>query len=140
MEKVKNIPSQKGTQKVTSKSVGRMKAEIEKAAQQIEWHCFSERDKPRASEICLIIAEVALLPDGAEIQIAGEKLPLELVREVYARLTHEHALIVLRNFEKVHYEIKNKKTYMRTSLYNSVFEFEHYWENEMRAAFSPLQW
>ena len=100
---------------------------------QIEADCFYKADEPLVNEIALIIAEVYCLPDNLQIRIAGNDLPVCLVSDVYRRLTGEHVETVIDNFRRADYEIKYKKTYLRTALYNSVFEAAAKAENTVRS-------
>ena len=97
-----------------------------------EVNCFYEADKPRAKEACLIIAEVMLLNPENEIRINGVLLSVAMVQDVYEKLTHEHIKYVLETISKCRYEIRNQKMYLRTALYNSVFQLENHYENEYR--------
>lgn len=100
---------------------------------QIEMECFMDSEIDRAEEIALIIAEVAMLPESATVRIAGNDLPTGTVAEIYALLTHEHVARVMENYAKAAYEIKHTKTYLRTALYNSVFELTSRIENRVNA-------
>lgn len=97
---------------------------VEMVKVQIEFDVFSETDKSMAEEICLIIAEIYKLPDNTEIQINKTKMTVDMVREIYFRLTFEHIMQVIENLKKVTYEIKSMKSYLRTALYKVVFEME----------------
>lgn len=97
---------------------------------QIELDTFSPTDKYFAKEIALIIAEVMLLPETASIRIDGNGLPAGMVQEVYAMLEREHVEGVISAYRRAKYEIRHRKTYLRTALYNSVFETESRIENE----------
>ena len=83
----------------------------------------------------MLIAEMYRLPPDAEVQINGQKLPASMVRDVYSLLTEEHIREVITNYEKAEYTIKFKKTYLRTALYNEVFEHESRFVNGFRTAF-----
>lgn len=100
-----------------------------------EMQCFTKEDMPQANELCLIIAEVVMLNPENEIRIGGVMLSVEMVQEVYGQIGHEHIELVIGNFNKVSYEVKNKKSYLRTALYNSVFEIESHWTNQFHADF-----
>lgn len=102
---------------------------FEKVKEQIEFKCFSTDTQATAENICLIITEVLKLPPNALIRISGNNLPAEIVQAIYYRLTHEHIKLVIKNFGRATYEIKHKKTYLRTALYNSVFEIDAHYEN-----------
>lgn len=88
----------------------------------IEADAFDAAARPMAEEIALIIAEIFCLPENATARIGGESLPVPVVQDVYAKLTNEHILAVIARFEAISYEVKHIKTYLRTALYNSVFE------------------
>ena len=103
---------------------------------QIEIECYTEQDRPQAEEIALIITEIYKLPATCEIQIAGNKLPAEMVQEIFTRLDNSNVTDVIRRYKQAQYEIKHTKTYLRTALYNSVFEFESRLENKVRSDFS----
>lgn len=94
---------------------------------------FPREDRPQALELCFIIAEAERLPDGTPMQIGGDKLPSELVREVYGLLQHEHLEMVIENFKKEQRELRYKKSYLRTALYNAVFELESHYINQVNA-------
>lgn len=101
--------------------------------QQIEYEAFAPGKKARAYDIALIIAEVYKLPASASVRISGNDLPAEMVAEIFAELTSEHIEQVIENYAKAKYEITHTKTYLRTALYNSVFELSSRAENELRA-------
>lgn len=100
--------------------------------EQIEIECFERCDRRQAKEIALIIAEVMKLPDDAAVRIAGNDLPAEMVALIFDRIEHDHVTEVMRHYQEATYEIKHTKTYLRTALYNSVFEMEARIDNEVR--------
>ena len=108
---------------------------LQEVKEQVDAHCFSSSDRQQADEICLMIAEVYKLPPETPIQIAGAKLPAEMVQEIYHRLDHEHILLVMEKYGKAAYIINHKKTYLRTALYNSVFEIEAHYTNQVKHDF-----
>lgn len=91
---------------------------------QIDISCFRPNKIAQAEEIALIIAEVMRLPPDTPVRIAGEIFPAEMVAAIYKRITHGHVEQVMINFGKAAYEIRHIKTYLRTALYNAVFECE----------------
>ena len=95
-----------------------------------EFECFDEEQRDAAEEICLIIAEVLKLPSGLNVRIGGNDLPVELVASVYKRIRKEHIELVMENFSCAAYAVKHKKTYLRTALYNSVFEYKAHYLNQ----------
>lgn len=95
----------------------------------IDIECFVESDKRFAESIAYIIAEVLILPEDALVKISGVNLSAKTVAQVFLGVTHEHVAGVITRFRNVNYEIKHLKTYLRTALYNSFFEFEAEIEN-----------
>lgn len=88
----------------------------------LDFESFDTEYIPQAEELSLIIAEIFILPAAALVQIGGNKLTAETVKSVYAMLTHDDIITVMDNFEEAKYKIRFKKTYLRTALYNEVFE------------------
>jgi len=105
-----------------SSQVGTFKNIYNRICDQISLDLFSPTYIHQAQEICMIITEIMLLPDDTEIQIAGKKMNISLVRNVYSFLEYDHVAMVIDNFRQIRYKINHKKTYLRTALYNSVFE------------------
>lgn len=105
---------------------------LQQIEDRIELQCFEKRDRRQAEEIALIITEVMKLPGNATVRIAGNDLPAEMVALIFGRLTHDHVVEVMRRYRAATYEIKHVKTYLRTALYNSVFELEARTDNEIR--------
>lgn len=105
---------------------------LRRVRSRIEISSFDPSDRALANELILIIAEVGTLPLGSQVQVNGEKLSAETVSEVYAQLEKDHLELVIEKFRGAKYEIKYRKSYFRTALYNCVFEFESYYENQVR--------
>ena len=110
-------------------------AYLKVAREQVELERFGYRDKRFARELCVVIAEVYWLAERLEgtVRIGGEPLPYGLVRDVYRFLRGEHLEHVMARYRTVRYEIRNVKAYLRTALYNAVFELEGSEENEYRS-------
>ena len=108
---------------------------MEQVMRQLEYHCFADlrlsRIDPFYKELCLIIADVLLLDSDSFISINGSKMSAFLVQEVYRQLRNDHVRLVFDNFQNVSHHIFNKKAYLRTALYNVVFEIESSSINDM---------
>ena len=111
---------------------------------QIEYDSFTVRKKinagriiskenPQVGEISLVMAEMWMLPEGQEIKINKETLTVGVVREVYGLIKREHVEFVLENFKNVTEKVFNTKAYLRTALYNSVFEMESSYGNQVKS-------
>ena len=105
-------------------------AEVQK---QIDYDSFLPEDRPLAREIALIIAEIYRLPENADVRIGGITLSAGMVAEAYEQLGYSNVDIVIASFKKITYPVRNIKTYLRTALYNSVFELEARLENSVRS-------
>ena len=108
---------------------------LEKVMLQVEYHCFADlrfkRIDPLYKELCLIIAEVLILDKDSVIKINGSIIPVSLVQEVYLQINNDHVRLVFSNFSNVSNRIFSKKSYLRTALYNAVFEIESHYVNDM---------
>lgn len=102
---------------------------LEKAKEQINLDCFRETDKPFASEILANIAEVFMLWDSTPVKIAGVQIDGYILKQIFEQLHEEHVQLVIDNFHKIDYIVNYKKAYIRTALYNSVFEIEAHYDN-----------
>ena len=118
---------------VTVKSFSQMLDEVKN---QVELSCLDGEERGVGEELCLIIAEIYRLPGNIEVRIGGADLPCELVAEIYSRLTANHFYAVIEKFLRAEYPIKRRKAYLRTALYNQVFEQESGEANEFRSTFS----
>ena len=108
---------------------------LEQVMLQVEYHCFADlrfnRIDPLYKELCLIIAEVFVLDQDSLIKINGSNTSVLLVRDVYSQIRNDHVRLVFSNFNNVAQRIINKKAYLRTALYNAVFEIESHHLNDM---------
>ena len=102
---------------------------VASAREQIEIEAFLPGERNFAEELCLVMAEVYLMDPSSPIRVGGEVLDGYLVGEVFGQIRHEHVELVMRNFRAVSASVKNKKAYLRTSLYQSVFEWEAHYVN-----------
>lgn len=83
-------------------------------------------------ELCLIITEIYAMRPDSYIKISKNFILARIVQGVFAKLTFEHLQMIYDNFKCIDYPIYNKKLYLRTSLYNSVFEFDSHYTNLVR--------
>ena len=97
---------------------------------------FPPEDRGLAETIADIVAEMTMIPSGATVSIEGIAMPSDAVMDVYSELTREHVALVIENFRHVTYRIRHIKSYLRTALYNSVFELDARIENDVAADLS----
>ena len=107
---------------------------LKQVMQQVEYQCFADiryrRVDPLYKELCLIISEILLMNPDECVKVNGSSLSIRMVQDVYSHLRCEHVRLVFSNFQEVSYKVFNKKAYLRTALYNSVFELESHFVND----------
>ena len=108
---------------------------LDQVMRQVEYLCFADlrfkRVDPLYKELCLIIAEVLVLSNDSVLKINGAFIPINLVQQVYLQIRNHHLQHVFRNFHNVSQRVFNKKAYLRTALYNTFFEYEAQFVNNM---------
>lgn len=104
-----------------------------RAATQTEMQACTDSRKGMMAELCYIIAEVYMINMDSKIAVGGEPLDAYLVKDVFAELRYPHLEMVTDNFERETKYIKNKRAYLRTALYNSVFELEAHYTNLVKS-------
>lgn len=107
---------------------------MKRASEQVELPILQQNGMRLARCLCAVMAETYMLRGEVPIRIGGEELPASVVQGVFACLEGEHLEQVERSFFQVDYEIKNKKGYLRTALYNAVLEHDAAVINELKAA------
>lgn len=106
---------------------------LQQIRKQIDIDSFDDQDKDQAEEIALVMAEVMVLSESEKVRINGQEISIQLIQDIYARISNADVLLVIMRYRKVTYEIKHTKKYLRTALYNSVFESRNRIDNEIRA-------
>lgn len=99
-------------------------AALEAAKRQINVEAIEFVYRPFAMEIIANVAEMYMLADSLPVRINGERLDAWTVKQIFSRVTEDHVRHVIDSFCQIPYEIHAKKSYIRTALYNSVFELE----------------
>lgn len=102
---------------------------IAKAKNQIDINSFRVSDRGMANEIISMIAEIYMLNDSIPIKIAGDMLDAYTVKQVFEEIREDHVQLVIDNYAKITYIVNYKKSYIRTALYNAVFEIESHYTN-----------
>jgi hypothetical protein len=102
------------------------KEAITKAENQIGFHEYSRQHTCYGilHDMCRVMAEVYMMAPTATIRINGEDLEAGMVAEVFEEITPEMAEERAEELRGVLPEVKCLKAYLRSALYNKVFEFE----------------
>ena len=117
---------------------------LDRVKEQVDYEFFAKPIAGRLiidklfDDLCLIIAEVFVTDSASYIKINGNNVETRLVQEVFSKLRHEHLISVFDNFNKISYPVHSKKNYLRTSLYNALFELAADVTNQFRIDF-PVQ-
>ena len=82
-------------------------------------------------EVCMIMAEVYMMDADKPIRISGEWLDGHVVQEVFGELRRVHVETVIDEFCRLVIDVRNKKAYLRTALYNSVFTLDAHYTNRV---------
>ena len=107
---------------------------ISRAERQVEYGIIlhDKRIAPAlAREVCMIMAEVYMMDPDKPIRISGEWLDGHVVQQVFGELTRAHVEMVIGEFCRLTIDVRNKKAYLRTALYNSVFSIEAHYTNRV---------
>lgn len=111
-----------------SQNPGRMsfREAITKAEDQIGFHEYSRQHACYGilHDMCRVMAEVYMMPPHATVRINGEDLEAGMVAEVMAEVTQEMAEERAEELRDVLHGVTCLKAYLRSALYNKVFEFE----------------
>ena len=98
---------------------------LEQVKEQIAIDCVPFEQILQAEEIAAIIAEVLRLRPEDKLRVDGVMHSAADVQAVYAKLENEHVLHVIETYNEIPYPIKSPKMYLRTALYNAVFELNN---------------
>lgn len=88
----------------------------------VEYDRFPAAQREDLNGICGFIADVFTMQDGYLLKIGPEVMTASAVRAVYRKLNFNLVWTVLDKYSKNRHKIKNKTTYLLTSLYNAVIE------------------
>ena len=98
---------------------------LEQVKEQIAIDCVPFEQILQAEELAAIIAEVLRLRPEDKLRVDGVMHPAADVQAVYAKLENEHIMHVIETYNEIPYPIRSPKMYLRTALYNAVFELNN---------------
>lgn len=98
---------------------------LEDVKVQIDIGCFPFELLMQAQEVAGIIAEVMRLRPEDKLRVDGTLREAWDVQAVYAKLENEHVMHVLETYNAIPYPVRSPKLYLRTALYNAVFELHN---------------
>ena len=98
---------------------------LEQVKEQIAIDCVPFEQILQAEELAAIIAEVLRLRPEDKLRVDGVMHSAADVQAVYAKLENEHIMHVIETYNEIPYPIRSPKMYLRTALYNAVFELNN---------------
>lgn len=82
-------------------------------------------DYQLAKTLCMVMAEVYMAEPSYVVYCCGVQMPAEQVQAVYSELTGDHIECLIRKIQRSRGKaVKYQRPYLRTMLYNAVFELE----------------
>lgn len=122
------------------RSVGRSFGDAYRIArEQIDERNFPILDRDLVIAVQKVMAEIYMLAPSAVITIDDEKQTAGQCAEIYRQLTREHIIWVIGKYRQVADEIRSVRRYLRTMLYNVVFEYEAAEVNQVSVDLGPLK-
>ena len=102
------------------------KEAITKAEDQIGFHEYNRQHACYGilHDMCRVMAEVYMMSPTASIRINGEDMEAGMVAQVLEEVTQEMAEERAEELRESLHEVTCLKAYLRSALYNKVFEFE----------------
>ncbi len=138
-QKTRNTVSGEQSSSEVSQEVSRgyrptFREAMSQAAKQINLDGFLQRgddgwvqgpDYQMARTLCMVMAEIYMAAPRYVFYVGGIAMTAEQAQAVYAELTSEHVETVIRKIRQSKGKtVKYQRPYLRTMLYNMVFEYE----------------
>jgi hypothetical protein len=119
----------------TIDAIDKMNAYREIVRENISYESFVNQSsyvKREVDELVELIVEVMMMPDKWSVRIAGEDKPVALVKNRFMKLTYSHIEYVRFSLQKNTTKVGNIKAYLLTTLYNSLFTIDHFYQAEVQ--------
>lgn len=91
-----------------------------------------DEDEGQVREIALIMADVYMLDRSATVMIGGQARHAGDVQDMYREVGAMQVTDIIEAFNRVDYEVRNIKAYLRTAIYNAALTAEHRFQNSFR--------
>lgn len=123
------VEQSRGTQACPPAAGGRglsFREAITLAEEQVGYRGMDYEDKyrPLVHDMCRAMAEVYMAPEAMGMRVNGELMAAGMIAEVFRELTEEHVLNLASRLYGGWGGVGHPKAYLRSALYNVVFEFE----------------
>ena len=94
---------------------------------------YADKLRPLVHDMCRTMAEVYMAPEGMIMKVNGEDVAAGMISDVFAELTQDHVINLAGRLYDGWGCIAHPKAYLRSALYNVVFEFESVILRDVRA-------
>lgn len=111
--------------------IERMEVYRELIRTNIDYDCFTER-RDDVDELVELIVDIMMLPDESLVRIGGTDKPASMVKNQFMKLTYSHIEYVLFSLQRNSSKVANIKSYLLTTLYNSLMTMSHYYQAEVQ--------
>ena len=111
--------------------IERMEVYRELIRTNIDYDCFTER-RDDVDELVELIVDIMMLPDESLVRIGGTDKPASMVKSQFMKLTYSHIEYVLFSLQRNSSKVANIKSYLLTTLYNSLMTMSHYYQAEVQ--------
>ena len=111
--------------------IERMEVYRELIRTNIDYDCFTER-RDDVDELVELIVDIMMLPDESVVRIGGTDKPASMVKSQFMKLTYSHIEYVLFSLQRNSSKVANIKSYLLTTLYNSLMTMSHYYQAEVQ--------
>lgn len=119
---------------------------MSRAAKQIDIDGFCQQssdgvwgqgpDYMLARTLCMVMAEIYMAAPHYVFYVGGITMEAEQIQEVYGELTGAHVECIMKKIQQSRTKaVKYQRPYLRTMLYNVVFEYEAQTQAGMNAEF-----
>ena len=95
-------------------------------------------EQVEVDELVELMVEVMMMADDSIIRIAGVDKPAAVVKNRYLKLRYQHIQYVLLCLRRNTTKIKNIRSYLLTTLYNSFMTVNHYYQAEVNHDLSDI--
>lgn len=136
------LPATEGAREISLEVRGRrlsFREAITKAEEQVDFCGMDYADvrRPLVHDMCRAMAEVYMSPPDMMLKCCGELMEAGMIAEVFAELTEEHVQNLAARLYSGWCAVGHPKAYLRSALYNVVFEFESVITREVLSDFGP---
>lgn len=99
----------------------------------IDYNCLLQEncyEKESLDELVELMVETMLMPDGDTLRISSVERPMDVVKNRFMEINHDHVQYVLTCLKENKTKVGNIKAYLLTTLYNATLTMSNYYQAE----------